>query len=102
MIVVCDMGPLQYLILIGCDHVLPALFDRVLTARVIVEKEMNDPATPEPVRRWAASPPPWLEVRDPKHIKDIPSLGRAGERGDGDRAVISLALERACGFRAHG
>ncbi len=51
MIVACDMGPLQYLILIGCDHVLPALFHRVLTARVIVEKEMNDPATPEPVRR---------------------------------------------------
>jgi len=31
MTVVCDMGPLQYLILIGCDHVLPALFEDVLT-----------------------------------------------------------------------
>ena len=98
MTVACDMGPLQYLILIGCDHVLPAMFDRVLTARVVIEKEMSDPSTPEPVRRWAASPPPWLEVRDPKHIEDIPSLGRAGERGDDDRAVISLALEERADF----
>ena len=93
MIVVCDMRPLHYLILIGCDHVLPSLFDRILTARVVVEKEMSDPATPEPVRRWAANPPHWLEVRDPKHKEDIPSLGKSGVRGDGDRAVISLALE---------
>src|SRR5262249_7544114 len=77
----------------GCDRVLPALFDRVLTARVVTEKEMSDPSTPEPVRRWAANPPAWLEVRDPKHIEDIPSLGREGERGDGDRAVSSLAIE---------
>ncbi|MDG3008442.1 hypothetical protein [Paludisphaera mucosa] len=98
MMVVCDMGPLHYLVLIGCDHVLPALFDRVLTARVVVDKEMNDQETPEAVRRWAAAPPPWLEVRDPKHLMDIPSLGRAGERGDGDRAVISLAVEEHADF----
>lgn len=98
MIVACDMGPLHYLILIGCDHILPAMFDRVLTAKVVVEKEMNDPNTPETVRQWAANPPAWLEVLEPKHIEDIPSLGRAGERGDGDRAVISLALEERADF----
>jgi predicted nucleic acid-binding protein len=93
MIVVCDMGPLQTLILIGCDHVLPVLFNRVITARVIIDKEMKDPATPELVRRWAANPPAWLEIKDPKHLEDIPSLGTQGKRGDGDRAAISLALE---------
>jgi predicted nucleic acid-binding protein len=96
--VACDMSPLHYLILIGCDHVLPAMFDRVLTARVVVEEEMNDPRTPELVRRWAANPPHWLEVRDPKRIEHLPSLGRVGERGDGDRAVISLALEARADF----
>ena len=30
MIVVCDMGPLHYLVLIGAEHVLPQLFTRVL------------------------------------------------------------------------
>jgi uncharacterized protein len=93
MTVVCDMGPLHYLILIGCDHVLPSLFDRILTATVIVEKEMSDPTTPKFVRRWAANPPRWLEVRAPQHLTDIPSLGKSGLRGDGDRAVIALALE---------
>ena len=80
MTVVCDMGPLQYLILIDCDHVLPALFEHVLTAKVVVETEMNHPDTPEPVRQWAAKPPPWLEVRDPKHVENLP---RSGGRGNG-------------------
>ena len=34
MIVVADMGPLHYLVLIGAEHVLPWLFARVLTATV--------------------------------------------------------------------
>ena len=93
MIAVCDMGPLQYLVLIGCDHILPRIFERVITARVVIEKEMSDLRTPEPVRRWAANPPQWLEILQPKQLEDIPSLGKEGVRGDGDRAIISLALE---------
>ena len=31
MIVVCDMGPLHYLVLMGVEDVLPQLFTRVLT-----------------------------------------------------------------------
>jgi len=94
MIAVCDMGPLQYLVLIGCDHILPRIFERVITARVVIEKEMSDPRTPETVRRWAANPPQWLEILQPKQAEDIPSLGKEGVRGDGDRAIISLALEK--------
>jgi predicted nucleic acid-binding protein len=93
MIAACDTGPLQYLILIGCDQVLPRMFTRILTARVVVEREMTHPRTPEPVRIWAASPPRWLEILEPSHTEEIPTLGRAGTRGDGDRAVISIALE---------
>jgi predicted nucleic acid-binding protein len=93
MIAVCDMGPLHYLVLIGCDHILPRVFDRVITARVVVEPEMADPQTLEPVRVWAANPPPWLEVLEPQQVEEIPSLGKRGVRGDGDRAVISLARE---------
>lgn len=98
MIAVCDMGPLHYLVLIGYDHVLPQLFDRVVTARVVIEKEMTHPSTPEPVRQWAASPPAWLEVIEPKQVVSIPSLGKEGSRGDGDRAVISLAREQEADF----
>ena len=98
MIAVCDMGPLHYLVLIGAEHVLPQLFDRVVTARVVIEKEMSDPNAPEPVRRWAGSPPSWLEVKEPTRIEAIPALGKMGVRGDGDRAIISLAREEEAGF----
>lgn len=61
---------------------------------MVIEHEMADPHTPEPVRQWAANPPPWLEILEPKHVEDIPSLGKRGLRGDGDRAIISLAREQ--------
>jgi hypothetical protein len=38
MIAVCDLGPLHYLDLIECDHILSQLFNRVVTARVIIDK----------------------------------------------------------------
>jgi predicted nucleic acid-binding protein len=97
MIVVCDVGPLHYLVLIGAEHVLPQLFRRVLTPPVVLV-EMSRPETPEPVRRWASSPPQWLDVKQPLHIEDIPALGQKGTRGDGDRAVISLAREAGADF----
>ena len=86
MIVVCDVGPLHYLVLIGAEHVLPELFTRVLTPPVVL-LEMSRPETPEPVRRWAGSPPQWLEVKQPlqraqfhfksdKNLKRLDSLGR--------------------------
>ncbi len=97
MIVVCDMGPLHYLVLMGVEHVLPRLFTRVLTPPVVLA-EMSRPEAPEPVRRWAGSPPQWLEVKEPVQVEDIPALGRKGTRGDGDRAVISLAREEGADF----
>jgi predicted nucleic acid-binding protein len=97
MIVVCDMGPLHYLVLMGADHVLPQLFTRVLAPPAVL-LEMNRPETPEPVRHWAGSPPQWLEVKQPLQIEDIPALGRKGTRGEADRAVISLAREEGADF----
>jgi len=92
MIVVCDMGPLHYLVLIGAEDILPQLFTRVLTP-VAVIVEMSHPDTPEPVRRWASSPPEWLEIKQPAHIEDILSLGKKGMRGAGEKAAIALARE---------
>ena len=77
MTVVCDMGPLHYLVLMGVEHVLPRLFTRVLTPAVALV-EMRRPEAPEPVRRWAGSPPGWLEVKEPVRVEDIPALGRKG------------------------
>ncbi len=93
MIVVCDMGPLHYLVLIGAEEILPQLYTRVLTPPAVIT-EMSHPDTPEPVRSWAASPPKWLEVREPAEIEDIPSLGRKGLTGAGEKAAIALAREQ--------
>ena len=80
MIVVCDMGPLHYLVLVGAEHVLPQIFGRVLTPRAVLA-EMSHPDTPVAVRGWAAAPPQWLEVKEPTCVEDIPALGRKGARG---------------------
>jgi predicted nucleic acid-binding protein len=91
MIVVSDMTPLHYLILIGCDHILPRLYERVFTAPAVL-KEMDDASTPEAVRQWAAAPPAWFLVQEPAHVEDIPRLGH-GKRGAGEKAAIALARE---------
>ena len=92
MIVVADMGPLHYLVLIGAEHILPQLFTRVFTPPAVLA-EMSHPNTPDQVREWAASPPSWLEIKEPAHIEDIPSLGTKGLRGAGEKAALALAQE---------
>src|SRR4051812_4065808 len=92
MTVVCDMGPLHYLVLIGAEHVLPQLYTRILTPPAVIA-ELSRPTTPEAVRLWVKSPPPWLEVQEPSAIEDIPSLGKKGTRGAGEKAAIALARE---------
>ena len=91
MTVVSNMSPLHYLILIDCVHVLPLLYGRVFTPPAVID-EMKAPSTPEVVRRWAESPPAWLEILEPAVIEDIPRLGQ-GKRGAGEKAAIALARE---------
>ncbi len=85
--VVADTGPLQYLILLGQIGLLPALFTGV-TVPTEVCAELLDLAAPDPVRRWAANPPPWLVIASAPSPDD-PRLGRLGA---GEAAAISLAL----------
>jgi predicted nucleic acid-binding protein len=92
MIVVCDMGPLHYLVLIGAEHILPQLFTRILAPPAVIA-EMSRSGTPEAVRLWVSNPPPWLDVKGPAVIEEIPSLGKKGMRGAGEKAAIALARE---------
>ena len=66
MIVVSDTSPLIYLNLVGAIDVLPQLFGRVYVPGAVLQ-EIKDSRNPQlgPVRRWAGSPPAWLEVREP-------------------------------------
>ncbi len=87
MIVVSDTSPLNYLILIGSVDVLPKLFQEVHVPAKIVE-ELQRSRAPLTVREWAASPPPWLRVTNPKTALD------ASIRLDpGEAQAIALAKE---------
>lgn len=86
MIVVSDTSPLNYLVWIGHERVLPALFGRVLIPSAVLS-ELTHPRAPAAVHAWVASLPAWLEVRDPEHVEPEPRLG------PGEAAAISLAKE---------
>jgi predicted nucleic acid-binding protein len=56
MIVVSDTSPLNYLVLIGADQVLPSLFGQVLTPPEVLV-EMQHAKAPPQVSAWAQQPP---------------------------------------------
>jgi predicted nucleic acid-binding protein len=87
MIVVSDTTPLNYLVLINSVGVLPQLFDEIYAPTAVL-RELTDPRTPDVVRLWAQSPPPWLRVVDPAlRLSSTKSL----DAGEAD--AISLAKE---------
>jgi predicted nucleic acid-binding protein len=62
-IVVCDTSPLNYLVLIGHEHVLPALFDQVVAPPAVI-MELQRAKAPDAVRAWANNLPAWLSPED--------------------------------------
>ena len=88
-LIVTDIGPVNYLILIGHIDILPAMFKKVLLPTA-VRDELSDADTPEPVRNWMESPPAWVEVRE----TTVNSTDdNEADLGAGETAAISLAAE---------
>ncbi len=85
-VVVADTSPLNYLIQIDCDHVLPALYERVFVPAAVVE-ELHHPRTPAAVHTWLAHKPSWLVVEQVDEPVD-PQLARLDP---GERQAIQLA-----------
>lgn len=84
MIVVSDTSPLHYLILIEAEHLLPTLYDRVIIPTEVL-RELQAENTPEKLRAWTESPPPWLDVQTaPPH--SVPDQIHPGEA-----AAVALA-----------
>jgi predicted nucleic acid-binding protein len=89
MIVVADTSPLNYLIQVGCESLLPALYRRVLIPATVLE-ELGDPAAPAVVSQWFLHVPAWIEVRRTTAAPDAAlSFLDAGER-----QAIQLAQEQ--------
>lgn len=56
MIVVSDTSPVNYLVLIGCIHVLNSLYEKVAVPPA-VWSELQSPRTPVAVRDWVVNAP---------------------------------------------
>lgn len=85
-LVVSDNSPLNLLVRIGCEGILPSLFNRVVIPPEVVS-EMTHPKAPAEVRAFIVSPPTWLAVQAPVTRLPLPHLD------SGEAAAISLAAE---------
>jgi predicted nucleic acid-binding protein len=87
--VICDTGPLNYLILIEAADLLPRLFSPILIP-VAVKNELTHPRAPAAVRDWIADSPSWLSVvpSGSYFVAQIPRLDA------GESEVIALSLDR--------
>lgn len=85
-VVVADTSPLNYLIQIKCDHVLPALYERVLVPAAVVE-ELGHPRVVATVRAWLTRVPSWLVVQQVAEAADA----RLARLDPGERQAIQLA-----------
>lgn len=88
MIVVSDTSPLNYLILIGREELLPKLFGRVIIPQIVFD-ELKGVSAPAPLLVWAENLPPWLEIQHASLIA-APSLDILDE---GEREAILFAHE---------
>ncbi len=89
MIVVADTSPLNYLIQIGCDSVLPALYKRVMIPAAVLE-ELRRPDAPSIISAWLSHLPEWMELSQIT-VRPDPALAALDP---GEREAIQLAQER--------
>jgi predicted nucleic acid-binding protein len=88
MLIVSDTGPLNYLVLIRHEHILPTLFHSVVIPLKVFEELQRD-ATPPAVRQWIAQAPDWLSTRAVSRPLDLVT----DALGEGEREAILLAEE---------
>jgi len=89
MLVVSDTSPINYLVLIQQEILLPALYGRVAIPPAVYG-ELQRLQTPAEVRQWVVHPPAWLTVQRPQqtlYAIQFPKLGA------GEREAIPLAQE---------
>jgi uncharacterized protein len=89
MIVVADTSPLNYLVQISCESVLPVLYKRIVVPAAVLA-ELSHPDTPSVVSSWLLHLPAWIEVRRTSSRPD-PALAALDP---GEREAIQLAQEQ--------
>jgi predicted nucleic acid-binding protein len=89
MIVVADTSPLNYLIQIACDSLLPQLYERTVVPSGVMQ-ELGHAGAPAVVRAWLIRVPDWIEVSVPT----APPDAELAFLGLGEREAIQLAQEK--------
>src|SRR3954465_4918150 len=91
MIVVSDTSPLNYLVLIDLQHILPDLFERILIPAA-VRDELQSAGAPDAIARFMAAAPEWLETRE---VSEVDPKLQYLDRGE--REAITLAASLSAG-----
>lgn len=88
MIVVADTSPINYLVLMGCAHLLPDLFGEVIVPQAVFT-ELQSKHAPESVRKFVRAAPNWLRIE----VVQKEALERVSEPElhAGEREAIALA-----------
>jgi predicted nucleic acid-binding protein len=87
-VVVADTSPLNYLIQIGYQELLPTLFEQVFVPAAVLE-ELQHAGTPPAVQAFVRQIPPWIVVRR-VCLKPDPTLAVLDP---GEREAIQLAMD---------
>jgi predicted nucleic acid-binding protein len=87
-LVIADTSPLNYLVWIEAEQILPQLYGRIVTPPEVVG-ELRAPDAPDSVRSWAKDLPNWVEVRTPDSL--LRSDPRWRSLDPGERAALALA-----------
>ena len=86
-LVVADTTPLRYLVEIGLEGLLPALFEGIRVPGAVVV-ELRNAGAPAVVREWAARFPCWVVVSE---VEGDPSAVDASGLGRGEWEALELA-----------
>jgi hypothetical protein len=89
--VIADTSPLNYLILIGTQDLLPILYPSIRIAPAGAS-ELAAPGAPEKVRQWIENRPDWLVVAAPRDLAD-PRLAHL-DKGERKRSPLPWNLKR--------
>ena len=68
--VVADTSPINYLVLIGAEEILPRLFERIFIPPAVY-RELTAKDAPQAVRSWVESTRLWLFMQSPRHVEDL-------------------------------
>ena len=90
MLVVSNTTPLRYLVAIGHERLFADIFAKVHIP-VAVFEELTNPGTPDAVRQYISSRPPWLEIHSLPE-SNLLSLPRPVHRGESHAITLAESL----------